>query len=80
MRRWLESRVNSNRMREWPQVAPGEIQVEYQERFLLLKSGQVLERAAQGGGGVTILKGVQEMFRCGTKGKQWGNIGGDWTG
>ena len=33
---------------------PGKVQVENQEKFLLRKSGQVLEQAAQGGGRVTI--------------------------
>jgi len=28
----------------------------------------VLERAAQGGGGVTVPEGVQETFRCFTEG------------
>ena len=46
----LFSHVTSDRTREWPQDAPGEIQVEYQEKFLLQESGQALDRAAQGGG------------------------------
>ena len=45
-----------------------EIQVGYQEKFLLRKSGEVLEQAAQGSGGVTILGGVHEKGRCGTEG------------
>ena len=40
-------------------VAPGEVWVEYQEQFLLRKSDEVLERAAQGG--------VQKNSRCGTE-------------
>ena len=35
--------------------------------FLLQKSGQALEQAAQKGGGVIIPEGVQEMFRCCTE-------------
>ena len=31
-------------------------------------SGEALEQAAQGGGGVTIHGGVREMWRCGTEG------------
>jgi len=38
-------------------------------------SGQALEWSAQGDGGVTILVGVQETFRCakghGLAGKYW---------
>jgi len=33
---------------------------------------EVLEQAAQGGGGVTVPGGVQEMWRCGTSGWTWG--------
>ena len=36
--------------------------------FLLRKSGEALEQAAQGGGGFTIPGGVQEMWRSGTGG------------
>ena len=36
--------------------------------FLLQKSGEALEQAAQGSGEVTITGGVQETFRCCTKG------------
>jgi len=32
------------------------------------KSGEVLEQAAQGGGGVTVPRGGQETCRCGTVG------------
>ena len=35
-------------------------------------SGEALEQAAQGGGGVTIPGGGQEPWRCGTEGRgQW---------
>ena len=53
----------------------GFIQAGCQEIPLFQKSGQALEWAAQGGGGVTEPRGVQAMFRCCTKGQQWGNIG-----
>jgi len=40
----------------------------------------VLDQAAQGGGGVTIPGGVQEMWRCGTEGHGlvvwWGWVDG----
>jgi len=40
----------------------------------------VLKWAAQGGGGVTIPGGVQEMFRCCAKGRSiMGNTGSRWT-
>ena len=48
----------------WPYNAPEEAQVGYQERFLLQKSGDALEQAAQCGGGVIVPGGVQEMCRC----------------
>jgi len=35
-------------------------------KFLLRRSAEALEQAAQGGGGVTIPGGFQEMWRCGT--------------
>jgi len=47
---------------------PEEVQVGYQEKFLLRRRGEALAQAAQGGGGVTILEGVQEMWRCSTEG------------
>ena len=43
------------------------VQVGYQIKILLWKSGEVLEQAAQGGGGVTIPGGFQEEGKCGTK-------------
>ena len=46
----------------------GEFHVGYEEKFLLWKSGQALAQAAQGGGGATIPRGVQELWRCGTEG------------
>ena len=67
-----------------------EIQVGHWEKFLLQKSGQALEWATQGSGGVAIPEGVHEMFRCCTEGqgfvgKYWGeNFVGQymdsWTG
>ena len=56
----------------------GEIQVGCQE-ILLQESGQVLEWALQGGGGVAVLGGVQETFRCCTEGHGLlGTIGDRW--
>ena len=31
-------------------------------------SGEALEQASQGGGGVTVPEGVQELYGCGTEG------------
>jgi len=42
---------------------PGRFRLENRKKFLLQKSGQALEWAAQEGGGVTIPGGVQETFR-----------------
>ena len=49
-------------------VVPEEVQVGYLEKFLLKKSSEALEGAAQGGGRVTILRGVEETCGCGTEG------------
>ena len=53
-------------------------QVGYWEKFILPKSGQALEWAAQGDGGVTIPGGVQETFRCSEGHGLVGDIGGRW--
>ena len=45
----------------------GKVQVGYQEKILLQKSGEALAQAAQRGGVVTVLGGVQEMYGCGTE-------------
>lgn len=47
----------------WPHIAPGEVQVGYWGTFLLRKSGQALEWAAQGSSGDPIPAGIEE--RCG---------------
>ena len=50
----------------------GEVKVGYYEQFLLRKSSEALEWAAQGGGGIAIPRGVPEPWRCGTEGRgQW---------
>ena len=62
--------------------APGELQIGYEEKLLLQKSGEAVAQAAQGGGGVTIPGGVPEMRRCGTEGHgQWARCGwaDSWT-
>jgi len=51
--------------REWPQVAPGEVQVGYEEKFLLQKSGDAVAQLPREVGGVTIPGGVQEPQGCG---------------
>ena len=57
----------------------GKVQVEYQEEFLLRKSGGAQAQAAQEGGGVNIPRGVQEPWRYGTEGHgqwaQWDGLG-----
>lgn len=40
----------------------------YQEEFLHGESGQGLEWATQGSGGVPMPEGISEMSKCGTKG------------
>jgi len=52
-------------------------QVGYWEIFLFQESGQTLEQAAQGGGGVTIPGGVQETWGCGIEGLV-GMVGMGW--
>ena len=47
---------------------PGEIQVGRYEILLLQESDQALKQAAQGDGGVTIPRVVQEAFRCCSEG------------
>ena len=50
----------------------GEVKVGYYKQFLLRKSSEALEWAAQGGGGIAIPRGVPEPWRCGTEGRgQW---------
>ena len=43
----------------------GDVQVGYEEKFLLRKSGVAVSQAAQGGGGVTVPGGVPEPCGCG---------------
>jgi len=60
----------------------GDVQVGYEEKFLLRKSGAAVSQAAQGGGGVTVPGGVPELCGCGTEGHgQWARWGwaGGWT-
>lgn len=45
-----------------------EVQVGYQDTFLLRKTGEALEQSAQQGDRVTTFPGVQEKHRCGTEG------------
>jgi len=49
--------------------------------IFLRKNGEALEQAAQGGSGVTIPGGVQEMCRCGTADYGLvGTVADGWTG
>ena len=67
--------------KKWPQAVPGEVQVGHQKEFLHGKSGQALEGAVQGGGGISIPGGVQGMTGHGTQchglGTRWGSD--SWT-
>ena len=45
-------------------------QAGYWEKFLLRKSGDALEQAAQVGGGVTVPGSAQEAWRCGAEGHE----------
>lgn len=47
---------------------PGEVQVRYQEKFLIRKGGEVLEQAAQGDGEFVVPRSFQEMGIHGTEG------------
>jgi len=44
----------------WLPVVPGEVQIGYEEK-LLQKSDLAQEQSAQGGGGVTVPGGIQEI-------------------
>ena len=46
---------------------PGEVQVGQQQEFLLRTSAEALAQAAQGGGGVTVPRGVQDKGTRGTE-------------
>jgi len=55
----------------------GEVQVGYQGKFIHKKGSEVLEWAAQGGGGFTMPGGVEELWRLGTgQWSWWGWVGG----
>ncbi len=61
----------------------GDVQVGYEEKFLLRKSGAAVAQAAQGGGGVTVPGGVPEPCGCGTEGRgqwAWWGWADGWTG
>ena len=57
-----------------PYVVPREVQVGYQEQFILRKSS--VAQAAHRGGWVTVPGGVWELWRCGTEACV---VGVDWT-
>jgi len=51
----------------------------YQEILIFRRNGDALAQAAQGGGGVTIPGGAQELWSCGTEDHGqcawWGGLG-----
>jgi len=49
-------------------LCQGKFTLNIRKNFFLDKSGEALAQAAQGGGGVTVPGGVQEMCVCGTEG------------
>ena len=77
MVRWIFYHVTSSRTRRnGLRLCQRRIRLEIH----LQKSGQAQEQAAQGGGGVTNTRGVQEMFRYCTEGHGLvKNIGNRWT-
>ena len=46
----------------------GRFRLDIRKKGLLRKSGEPSEQTAQGGGGTTIPRGVEEPWRCGTEG------------
>lgn len=60
--------------REWPRVAAGEVQVRYQEKFILQQSGDAVAKAAQGSGEVIIPGPVPELRSYGTE-RTWAGVG-----
>lgn len=59
-----------------------EVQVGYEERFLLNSSGEAVAQAARGGRVVTVPGGVQEPWRCSTEGCgvwAWWEQADSWT-
>ena len=64
-----------------------EFRLGIRKKFLLRLSGEALAQAARGGGAVTIHRGVEELWRCGTEGRSewawwgWVEVGrGDLSG
>lgn len=60
----LFSRVTSKRSRGYErlQVVPGRFRVHIRKKIILQKSDVAQKWAAQGGVGITVPKGVQEMW------------------
>ena len=48
---------------------PHQFRMDIRKKFILRKSGDALEQAAQGGVGVTVPGGVQGMQGCSTEGR-----------
>ena len=51
----------------------------YQEKFLLRRIGEAVAQTAQGGGGVTVPRGVDVALRDMVSGRWWG-WDGTWAG
>ena len=67
--------------REWLQVVPSQVQIVYQEEFLLRKCGYASEQATQGGGGVSVSGGEERIDEVLRDMVQWTllMVGDSWT-
>jgi len=61
---WPLLQSDSDRMRgDVLKLCQGRFRLDTRKNLIPRKSDDILEQAAQGGGGVTILEGVQEPWR-----------------
>ena len=76
---WLRPHLECLRhLRPRLKLHQGRFRLDTRKNFILRKSDMAQEGAAQGGGGVTDPKSLQEMFRCCTKGHGLVGNGGRW--